>query len=227
MFDIHTHIMPHIDDGSNNIEESRMLVFTLREFGFDKVAFTPHFYPHRETVENFLLRRADAMEKISKSFPEKDYPVGCECYLHPNLFHADDISGLCYSGTRVLLTELSYDKQDGDEMLSLVRRLRDTYNVTPILAHIERYPYITKDEKVMMEFLDLGCYAQINLKTLTAFFERKRLVDYVEKGYVRYLGTDSHHTPFDADAACKAMKYLEKRLGKNWQDFFADKLPER
>ena len=225
MIDIHTHIMPQIDDGSYNIEESRMLAFTLKEFGFDKLAVTPHFYPHRETVENFLVRRDSAMQTFSKSFPEEEYPIGCECYLHPNLFHSDDISRLCYSGTNVLLIELSYDMQDGNEMLALVRRLRDTYNVTPILAHIERYPYITKDEKVMREFLDLGCYAQINLKTLTAFFERKRLVDYVEKGYVRYLGTDSHHTPFDADAASKAMNYLKKRLGDNWQSFFADELP--
>ena len=136
MLDFHTHLLPGVDDGSRSIEESRRLLKELEALGFDRLALTPHFYPYKETCAGFVRRRDEAYGVFCGENPEKKLYIGCECYLHEYLFHAEDISALCFAGTRFLLTELVYNADGGEYMLSLVRRLKDTYNVIPVLAHI-------------------------------------------------------------------------------------------
>lgn len=219
MLDFHTHLLPGMDDGSRSTEESRTLLKELESLGFDRLALTPHFYPHMETCTDFLRRRNLLYMEFCENNPEKKLYSGCECYLHEYIFHAEDISELCFAGTRLLLTELVYDADGGEYMLLLVRKLINTYNVIPVLSHIERYPYIMKNEKFFEEFLSMGCLAQVNLMSFSDFFRKNRLAKYFEKDYIHFIGTDTHRLPFDRKIYAKADKFLTAHFG-NWREAF-------
>lgn len=220
MLDFHTHLIWSLDDGSRSADETAQLFEKLEETGFDSAVLSPHFYSHKDTVEDFAAERNAAFEEFKKEFPDKKVYLGAECYLHEYLFSAQDITSLCIEGTRYLLTELSYRKEDCAKMLGLVSRLAPTYNVVPVLAHMERYPYILNDEKMLLKFMDTGCFMQVNLKSFGDFFLRAKLLKYVQKGYIHFIGTDTHRLPFDDKTTLKAISFLEKHLGEDWRDMF-------
>lgn len=223
MLDFHTHLLPAVDDGSRTPAESSELMTALNDLGFDGVVLTPHFYPYKEAMHDFVKRRDEAFSAFEKTGSEKmTLYTGCECFLHEYLFHAEDISPLCLAGTPYLMIELSYRREDGENMLKMTDKLVSAYNVTPVLAHIERYPYIMKDERFLLKFIELGCLAQTNLKSFSDFFLKKKLADYLNKGYINFLGTDTHRLPFDFKAHTKAAEYLAKCFGPEWRDEFRE-----
>lgn len=229
MLDFHTHLLPAVDDGSRTADESLELMTALNELGFDSAILTPHFYPYKEPLTDFVRRRDEAFAAFEKTGTQKmTLCTGCECFMHEYLFHSEDITPLCIAGTPYLLIELSYRREDGENMLKLTDKLVSTYNVTPVLAHIERYPYIMKDERFLLNFMSLGCLAQTNLKSFSEFFLRKKLADYLNKGYITFLGTDTHRLPFNVKAHTKAVEYLEKSFGPEWRDEFREiDLPQK
>ena len=84
MIDFHTHILPGIDDGSRNVEESLILLKKESEQDIKKILATPHFYAHKESVSRFLKCREEAYQKMAVSMSEMqlDIPVltGAEVY---------------------------------------------------------------------------------------------------------------------------------------------------
>lgn len=223
MLDFHTHLLPAVDDGSRTPEESLELIAALDEFGFDSMVMTPHFYPYKEPMSEFLRRRDEAFSNFEKQVGGKTaLYVGCECFMHDYIFNTEDITPLCLQGTQYLLTELSYRAEDGENMLKLIEKLVLAHNVTPVLAHVERYPYIMRDERFFRRFIEIGCLAQVNLQSFSRFFLKKRLADYLNKGYINFLGTDTHRKPFDVDIHEKAVGYLEKCFGADWREEFRE-----
>ena len=222
MTDFHSHILPDVDDGSQNLDQSLTLLSQLSSFGFDNVVLTPHFYPQDEPLHSFLERRNNAFSLLCKhNTTNVKLYLGCECYLHEYLFFADDLSSLCINETNYLLTELSYERRDGQRMLDYIDRLTAKYNVKPILAHIERYPYIMNDPDMFFEFLLKGCFAQVNLPSLDQFFIKKKLLKYISKGYVNFIGTDTHKTVQPLiDCFDKVSKSLTAIIDDNWQKYF-------
>ena len=81
MIDIHSHILPNIDDGSKSIEESVNLLSILNEQGITEVIATPHFYPHLDNLEEFSEQRQYQFEELSEAIKDKNLPkiyLGCE-----------------------------------------------------------------------------------------------------------------------------------------------------
>lgn len=223
MTDLHTHILPDVDDGSRNISDSVKYLHSLERLGFRDVVLTPHFYPHREISERMLERR-DAAFTLLK---EKDdsginLHIGSECYMHEYIFHAQDLKPFCIDGGKYLLTELSYDAASGKRMLDMINKLMAKYEVIPILAHIERYPYIMKSEKMLDAFLETGCLCQTNAEVLLSPFKRGRVLKYLEKGYIHFLGTDTHRDVLTEKQFNKVKDVIKKHLGKDIEDAFLD-----
>ena len=201
MVDFHTHILPGIDDGAKTPEESAFLLETMQDLGANQVVLSPHFYPGKETIDKFTQKRsescnllADTLQKSGKEFPKLH--LGCEVYLEPIIFNNDDLTPLTLDlGGRFILTELLYDNDLTSVTLSMIRQLIYSYNLIPILAHIDRYPFLMK-EKNLVELLDMGCIAQINISSLTKFFHRKKLLNYLKKGYIGVIGSDIHNKSY-------------------------------
>jgi protein-tyrosine phosphatase len=137
MIDIHSHVLPGMDDGAKDPEESRELINVLQDQGVTLLVLTPHYYPHQERLSDFLIRREKAYQSISDS--DIEMILASETYLSEPLLSYDSIEALCIGDTGYLLLELPYLDKWGSSVMKQIEQLIAKYNVKPIIAHIERY----------------------------------------------------------------------------------------
>lgn len=197
-FDMHTHILPEMDDGSPDAEISVKLVNILKNQGVTNIALTPHFYSHRENLESFLKRRNNSYKLLmtdsvtGKAFKNVKFTLASEVYMTESLFDNKDISDLCYAGTDYMLTEIPYNIPFGEDTIDNFKRIIQNYGIHPVIAHIERYPGLFKNIKTIDRLINMGCYTQINLDSLKNWRTAGRIIRLIKNDLVHVVGTDTH-----------------------------------
>lgn len=211
--DIHSHLLPKIDDGAKSLSETALLLKKLSETGITHLAFTPHYDPSEQSLEAFLSKRNASFEGV-RGLPEAkmfSFGLGAEVYLSEALFNNEDLSKLCYEGTNRMLVELEYLPSFSETARLRLLRLRADYDVIPILAHIDRYPFFWHDFSLLSELRRMGCEFQLNLSSFLPYFERKRMIRLYDRGFLHYLGEDIHSQCIEGP---EKKKLLEKILKK-------------
>ncbi len=191
MIDIHTHILPGIDDGAKDIEEALSMTDCLMLQGVTAAICTPHFNPARMALDTFLANRKSALTLLSDS--KLNLIEGSETYLHDYLFHYNDLKSLCMGKTNYLLLELPFDKKWQNAILTSIEKLRNYYDIIPIIAHVERYPKISKDLNRLFHLKELGCLIQMNTETIINKKYKHLVHSYLKNNYVDVLGSDCHN----------------------------------
>lgn len=211
--DIHSHLLPRIDDGASASRESAKLLREMKSCGVTHLALTPHYYPYQKALADFLEERKIAYEKILK-LPEANgftFSLAAEVYLGEVLFNNEDLKDLCYAGTRFMLTELKDADSFTDSMRRSLLRLNEDYAITPILAHIDRYPFLLKDTALLIELRKMGCLFQVNFDVFSSFFKRKRALRLYDLGLLDFIGEDVHHGLMPLEKKQKILSHLEKK----------------
>ena len=205
-YDIHTHILPNIDDGSPDVDISVVLLEELENQGVTHLAFTPHFYSQYIDMsgnnekdemifrEYLLTRQARYRQVLHEYRGNLIFTIGAEVHMSENIVHAKDLTPLCYQNTNFLLAEMPYRSQMEAHEVMWLQTLIEKYNVIPILAHIERYPILLTDMKLLSELRTMGCKVQVNTESLCAKGSRKKIAKLINGGYVDFLGSDTHST---------------------------------
>ncbi len=192
-FDIHTHILPEIDDGAKSVEESVALVQKLSSQGVTHIALTSHYYSDQESLEDFLEDREVAYNKFLQVAPKNvTYTLGAEVYFSQYLLNNKSISELCYKGTNKILLEFPYNVSFTGKSEDNLYKVISTYGVSPILPHIERYDSLINDSQLVEYLIDLGCEMQINLSSLDKFSTKRKIIKLFQKGLISYVATDTH-----------------------------------
>ncbi|MEE0265080.1 MAG: CpsB/CapC family capsule biosynthesis tyrosine phosphatase [Acutalibacteraceae bacterium] len=203
-YDIHSHILPEIDDGAADIDISLLLLEALECQGVTSLAFTPHFYTQYEEVESrleeFLYKREKSFKKIQKEYAgNMEFTLGAEVHLSENLMLIENPRALCYENTDYMLIEMPYHSKFTDEEMEILLYLKEKHNITPVLAHIERYPALIKNKALISKLKDMGCVMQINTESLTRRFGKGKILKLIKEGYVTVLGSDTHSTTRGCD----------------------------
>lgn len=224
--DIHTHILPGIDDGAKDLEKSLAILQAEIEAGVTQIVFTPHFYIHKQKYESFLERRQKAFEQIKpicEQFPQLKVKLGAEVHYSPQISEMD-LKPLCIQDTPFLLLELSSSTKPifFEESLFQIQ----SQGVIPVLAHIERYPYIAKEPTMLAEWLDAGVLTQINATSLLEKSEyQKAAQKYIQWGMVHMMASDTHsidkRPPNLAEGLEKCDESLREQLILHGEDIFA------
>ncbi len=212
-FDIHSHILPGVDDGAPDLDTTRRILSSLAENGVTHLALTPHFYPYNQSSEQFLEKRNEAFEKLL-TLPEAknfSFTLGAEVYLSSTLFNTMDLSPLCYEGTELMLVEPKYERAFSKETGIRLRRLIADNGITPVIAHIDRYPFFMSDEKLLYRLKEEGCMFQANLSSFSSYFSRKKLINFYQKGYLDFLGEDIHHNCLLRNEREKILEKIRKK----------------
>jgi len=226
--DLHTHCLPQMDDGAKDCNMSIQMLQTLKKQGVRKVFLTPHYYPHRESLSDFLQRRSDSYRILSSFRGMADSPeafLGAEIYLTQGLCEAD-LRPLCLGDTKLLLLELPrqpYHPWILEELHNLTYEL----NIIPVLAHIERYQayYHSQDFEELLSFEDL--ILQFNAGALQSRENRRFLYSLSEEGYPMLIGSDTHNMSERMPSFDKALPVLTKKrhgqellanVQKTWAD---------
>lgn len=163
LVDLHCHLLPGIDDGAKDIGMTLALLRQELADGAAGLVFTPHFYYERTTLEEFAAKRKAALRQTAEAVRREGLPLaakaGAEVYYTPVL-PTLDLSQLCFAGTRYLLIELptTFHPSGIEDTLYAVQQ----QGYTPILAHVERYPYVTEDPTLLYRWVAAGALAQVN-----------------------------------------------------------------
>ena len=214
MTDLHTHILPGMDDGAKTTEESLWLLNELKKQGVNKVALTPHFYPRKETPSEFLARRQIAWNSLQEAVKDTECPelfLGAEVAWVPNMPQWPDLEKLCYQNTKILLVELPVMPWT-DNIYRELDNLEGRRGVIPMIAHIDRYFYLQK-RKDIDRLLGMGYPVQVSAEALFSFGFRKQALQLLQN-YDGLLISDCHNMSRRAPNLAQAIKMMEKKLGK-------------
>ena len=109
MVDIHSHILPNLDDGAENVEESIMLLKIMQAQGITDVFVTPHFYPTLDNYEDFnsaLLKSLKLIKKHTTNLGLPNIYLGCEMFYFVGIGDCDSLTDFTFENSRFLLLEL-------------------------------------------------------------------------------------------------------------------------
>lgn len=192
MIDIHNHLIPNIDDGSDSLELSRSLLKDAIEEGITHVCITPHFMKHGP----YKVER-DELIKLFYQFKESIKDLKVNLYLGNELYIDKELDELLLqkricslNNTKYVLVEFPFHdyKNDFDEYLYDISL---SYKI--VIAHPERYSYVQKDPEFVKRWLKNGYYLQANATSLWDREEKKALFSMIEKGQLSFIASDAHN----------------------------------
>ena len=211
MTDLHTHILPQMDDGAADVAQSIAMLRSEQAQGVTTVVLTPHFYRAQETVAEFLKRRNESFRQLQQQLPE-DAPellLGAEVTWYPSIRSEEQLDQLCLAGTDQILLELPY-KPWPTNFLDQLYQFISTCGLHPVLAHVDRYLALQKPAQIE-ELLDMGLTMQMNAGSLQPMLKRKKMLGMLRYGDW-YLGSDCHNMDNRPPCMGQAVSYLQKHM---------------
>lgn len=202
--DFHAHILPAADHGC---ADTAMALWQLREAknaAVSTVVATPHFYPAKEALGAFLARRARCYEALMRARSD-DLPavrLGAEVHLCEGMEELEGLDALCIAGTKTLLLEMPL-RAFSARMIETVYEIKRTRGLTPLMAHIDRYP-----PQDVAQLLALGVPCQINTDSVCRLSLRRRCRDWVRDGHVAAIGSDIHRNDDAYSRFSRALRLL-------------------
>ncbi|MGG9972131.1 tyrosine-protein phosphatase [Ferruginibacter sp. SUN002] len=218
--DIHSHILPGIDDGSPDIDTSLSLVRGLYELGIRETVATPHVIGdlYRNTPETINAALLKLQEACAAAAIDIRISAAAEYMMDDNFMRLlKDKNSLLTIKDKVVLTEQPYTSQS--DYLREISFDLATEGYKPIMAHPERYYYYHEDYEKYSYLKDLGFTLQVNLLSLTGYYGKPvaKAAKYIfDNDLADYVGTDLHHDRHLAALQHKGnlnlfKKYLSKR----------------
>lgn len=226
--DFHTHILPEIDDGADSIAESLEMLKTARRCGAETVILTPHYHASTMDVTEFCALRDKKMEALKKAMKKDggDFPEilsGAEVLLDGTISEKKDLMSLCVEGTDILLVELPYISW-GKWHIQEVYHLVANCNLTPVIAHVERYLRKPKDVIPRLDNLvSIGAKFQINADSFLTFSGRRIIRTLAAEGLISAIGSDCHSSKDRTPDISRALLKYNKKFGDSFIDYLYHK----
>lgn len=181
IFDIHSHLLPHIDDGKLTFSNFDQMMKKYKENGFSGIVFTPHL--HDPFVETNILKINETFERCKEIANEN----GLEAVLGSEFYISEKVGNLAIpSFGEYVLCEFDPYKFYSEGMNKVEKLFDLGYKV--ILAHVERYEWLEFKSPLFGAFLQMGCLIQVNAATCDSLKAKA----YIENGVVDFLASDNH-----------------------------------
>lgn len=194
--DMHSHIIPGIDDGPKTIEESIVLVEAMKAMGFKSLITTPHIrsdhYPNTtETINKGLNELQAALKEKNIHFPIK---AAAEYFVDSSFVELLGKEPLLTVFDKHILIEFSFVFEP-TKLFEIIFKIQ-TAGYVPIIAHAERYTYYHASIETLKQLRERGCLLQLNLISLSGYYSRK--VKYAAEVLLKnklydFCGSDIHH----------------------------------
>lgn len=223
VIDIHSHILPALDDGAKNWEQTEEMLSIAYGQGIRTIIATPHYMPDCEegNAERILERVDKLREYVCKQGLDMEIYAGNEVYYHaevPDLLEAGEI--LTLAGSSYVLVEFS----PMDDARYIRNALLDIQSAgyDPIIAHVERYENLCKKPFDKLEELcKAGILIQVNMSTIAGRMGKKMqhtVLKLLKKQMVDFLGTDAHSSGSRSPKTEECIAILQKKLPKDYVD---------
>lgn len=194
--DMHSHLVPGIDDGAQTVEDSITLIRQLMAMGYRQIITTPHIkfdhYPNnRTTITGGLHILQNALKEVGIHIPIR---AAAEYYIDDHFIQELEEVELLTVMDNQLLVEISF-MFEPIRFSEILFRIQ-TKGYKPILAHPERYMFYHGNMDAYRAIKDKGCYLQLNLLSLTGYYGKGVKIaaeQLLAEGLYDYCGTDMHH----------------------------------
>ena len=194
--DLHSHLIPGIDDGAKDIEESLRLLKGLVSLGYKKVITTPHIMSdcYRNNRESIMHGLAYLQDEAQQMGVDVKIEAAAEYYLDDGFSQHLEEGNLLTIGDNYLLFETSYMAKplQFEEMVFSI----SSAGYKPLLAHPERYRYICDFEKEYSHMKELDIFFQVNINSFGGHYgkDAQKKAEFLSKrGMIDFLGSDIHH----------------------------------
>ncbi len=222
LLDIHSHILPAVDDGARDIETSIELLKMMKGQGITDVIATPHFDASVHNIDEFHSVVESAKGQLETAKLNLDLPnvfLGCEVYYFKGIGKSEGIKSLCIENTPYILLEL-YNAPIEDSVINDIKGLYDNLGLKPIIAHIERYT-CEKGFKKLLGLIEYGtCFAQANTLSVVQPPYKRVVSKLIKKNYISFIATDTHSLKQRPPMMDKALEEIEKAFGKKTKNKF-------
>jgi protein-tyrosine phosphatase len=212
--DMHSHVLPGIDDGAQNPQESIFLIKQMMDVGIKKIIATPHIMAdyYRNTAETISNALNILKAELVKENISIEVQAAAEHYFDETFEERVNEGKLMIMGDNYVLFEFSFISKPINAF-PVIQKMKDM-GLKPILAHPERYPYMDLEQYKILH--DWGVDFQLNTISLTGYYgigAKKIAEELVDNQLVDFISSDMHH-PRHAEAFKNALRtpYLEKLL---------------
>lgn len=216
--DIHSHILPGLDDGAKNFDISLRMLRRAEEEQISDMILTPHYKPMRHNSS------PDRVEDVLYELEERKQAAGIsvQLYLGNEIYYSSEVipalregKAFTMAGSSYVLTEFNPGEDYAYIRDAAYSLLAEGYS--PILAHIERYECLM-DKKVRVEELyDMGCCLQVNASSITGDngMECKRNAKWLlKREYVHFVASDCHDDKRRMPGLAEAAAYVSRKYGE-------------
>lgn len=226
MIDLHTHVLPSLDDGSGSVEESVKLLEMLAAQGVKKVFATPHFLADRDTPASFFERRARAYESLLSVDPKacENLFLGAEVAYFQGISRMSALSDMRLGKTKLLLLEMPQERWS-DYTVRELSALACSGSIRPVLAHVERCMQY-QPTSVFRSLLDGGIIMQANASFFIRPATSRKALKLYKRGMIHAVASDCHNIHLRPPRIGEALAIIAERLGEKNVRSMCDLLEE-
>ena len=230
MIDLHSHVLPNIDDGARNIDETIKLMQEAQEVGFEAIVATSHYMegyyetnaPEREMWINIIY------QKLQEENIKLKLYLGNEIYLSENIISLlEEERASTINDTSYVLFEMPLNIEPLN-LYNVVYEMMQ-YKLIPILAHPERYTFVQQEPKIIYELIEKGVLMQANYASILGYYGKKAqslVKKLLENNMIHFLGSDSHRPGTIYPKIPQAMEKLTQIIGKEKLEELTSKNPK-
>jgi protein-tyrosine phosphatase len=215
VIDIHSHILPEVDDGPKSWETSEAMCRMAAQDGITHMVATPHANDRYFYDREYLLSLLHSLQQRIGDTPKLS--LGCDFHLSYDNMQSVMLTPerFCIGATRYLLVEpsnFSVPPQIDDWFTQLHEK-----GITPIITHPERNPILQQTSQRMLQWIELGCAVQVTASAITGWWGAKArsVAEWLLKEKaVHFVATDAHDTERRPPVLSAARKIVAKEFGE-------------
>lgn len=220
--DIHTHILPGVDDGAKDKNISMAMLRMAWKDGIRRIVLTPHNKPSRRNVS------FKTIQKLSEQLLEEARQEGMEFTFCPGneIYYRSDMIGDLEEGRACTMADTSYVLVEFNPMDDFDYIRNGIYQVLaagyrPIIAHVERYSCMLSKPSRVEELKNMGCYIQVNAGSIMGqygFSVKQMTKKLLKQQLIHFVASDAHDTDKRAPRLSDCAKYVTKKFGESYSD---------
>ncbi len=223
MIDFHTHIIPGIDDGSHNVEESVQMLKMSYAQGIDTVVLTSHFRLGEHKIKTWLKQRTENLEMVFDALSEEERRrvpkmiLGSEIEYMKNMNKWDYLDELVIDGTEYLMTEMPFMPWT-EQVVKTIDDIALNSPFTPVIPHIDRYMHTFTKPEYIEHYYDMPIVIQMNAIYINSAANIQFFKPMLDSGVVEILGSDCHGPEWRPPNLGKAVEVVRQVCGNKVLD---------
>ena len=217
--DIHCHILPGIDDGSDSLETSLKMLHMADVDGISQIILTPHNKPWHKNIDHTRMRAK--VDQLQDRLCQEGMDI--RLYMGSELNYRNDLIEELDQGKAQTLANSQYVLIEFDPLTDYDYIRSGVYALLmggyyPIVAHVERYKNVCCKMNRIIELIDMGCFMQVNAGSIMGQYglSTKQLTKkMLKQNLLHFVATDAHDLNKRRPCLSKCAEYIEKKYGEN------------